>query len=664
MWLVGIASGARAVRDGLLWMVPYLMVWTTLNFVSQLLLGADPASPLGHRLDAVSAMMGHMCPVAISGSISSMLAIQSHLPRPATAFSGVGIFVVVNQLLEFHFQWVGAVSVLLGVLLPFLTVPIIRHVSRWRWTELVRAPTAGSNVVDTLNLILPVLLATSVMVAGVELIEWGSRPFARPDVAGWVTGLPPLAAAMIYASLNSLLWSLGVHGYYALLPLLHAIDTMAASGGGVVNGAFLGTYVFIGGSGATLSLIVAILVTGQRPAVRAIALASIAPALLNINELLLFGLPLILNIRFLTPFLLVPVVNVLMSWLVIHAGWVPPAATALPFNSPIVANAWLVSGGDGAAVALQVFNVLIGAAIYAPFVMRWQHTPDRSAIRFKSLDTSFNRRQEEVTMVLDDPVSRAFQQDVAHRQLVRRLDELSQHEFVLHYQPQIDPATGRVVACEALLRLVGESGQLVMPSRFMPCFEQARLMREVDRWVFLEAGRQSSAWAEAGGPVVPIAVNLSADSLCDRATVRELVETLRRNPGRLIVEITEQAMVGDADVVQWALEQFRSAGAEVQIDDFGTGYSSLSYLHRFRVDGIKIDQSFTRSLAHERGRQLFQALIAMARQLDLSVVVEGVEESWQLHYIPQDGHAQVQGWLYAKALPADQFEAFALRPAA
>jgi diguanylate cyclase (GGDEF)-like protein len=234
---------------------------------------------------------------------------------------------------------------------------------------------------------------------------------------------------------------------------------------------------------------------------------------------------------------------------------------------------------------------------------------------------------------------------------------LDQHQFVLHYQPQIDLTSGRVVGVEALLRWQRDPQELLLPGRFIAAAEESGLIVPIGEWVLREACAQAVRWQQAGLPEMTMAVNLSAvqfrrsDLLC--TVTRALVDS-GLDPARLELELTESLLIDDAEQVLETLRRFKALGVCLSIDDFGTGYSSLAYLKRFAVDKLKIDQSFVRDIVSDPDdAAIVRAIISMARSLKLKVIAEGVETA-ELASILNLYHChEAQGYHYARPMPAD-----------
>lgn len=234
---------------------------------------------------------------------------------------------------------------------------------------------------------------------------------------------------------------------------------------------------------------------------------------------------------------------------------------------------------------------------------------------------------------------------------------LSYGGLALHYQPQLEVRSGRVVGVEALLRWNDPVLGDVSPQRFVPVAESTGLILALGAWVIDHACAQAAAWDRAGTPL-RVAVNLSAQQLRQTDLVEQVQDRLRAHgtrPELLELEITESEAMVDPDHARKVLCELRGLGVGVALDDFGTGHSSLSHLRQLPVTRIKIDSHFIRPvLQSEADARMVHAVIALGRILGLEVVAEGVEDVGQLNFLAEHGCETFQGWLYSKAVPADQ----------
>ena len=237
---------------------------------------------------------------------------------------------------------------------------------------------------------------------------------------------------------------------------------------------------------------------------------------------------------------------------------------------------------------------------------------------------------------------------------------LVRNEFVLHYQPVVDLASGALVGAEALIRWQHTPQALVPPGDFIPAAEKSGLIVEMGEWVLREACRQMVAWQAAGRKQFVMAVNLSPVQF-RRGNIETVVASALRqsglDPACLELEITESTLVLDTETFIASLQHLKSLGVKISIDDFGTGYSNLSYLQRFAVDKLKIDQSFVKRLQQgPQDRAIVTAIIQMAKSLNLSTTAEGIEDEATRQILLELGCGQGQGYFFARPVPALKFD--------
>lgn len=235
---------------------------------------------------------------------------------------------------------------------------------------------------------------------------------------------------------------------------------------------------------------------------------------------------------------------------------------------------------------------------------------------------------------------------------------LEREEFQLHYQPQINVKSGRVIGVEALLRWQHPQRGLIPPGQFIPLLEESGLMSRVGTWVLKAACRQAREWERQGLPALRMAVNLSAQQfrLADLVqTVRQALDEAGLDPALLELELTESLILENAEQTIHTMHELKKLGVSLSLDDFGTGYSSLSYLRRYPVDRIKIDQSFVRDMEEHKGSAaLVRSILAMAHNLGLETIAEGVETETQLGYLRKQACQEMQGYFFSKPLPGEE----------
>ena len=228
--------------------------------------------------------------------------------------------------------------------------------------------------------------------------------------------------------------------------------------------------------------------------------------------------------------------------------------------------------------------------------------------------------------------------------------------LTLHYQPQVDAASGTVVGVEALVRWQHPTRGSIPPSDFIPLAERTGLIRRLSEWVLAEAIAQCGRW-RAAGIDIPVSVNISVRDLLDPRLpemLERMVRESRLSPDGLTLEITEGALVADERLATENVARLRSLGVRVSIDDFGTGYSSLAYLHRLAAHEVKIDRSFvTGMMAAKRSKAIVRATIELAHSLGFVVVAEGVEDDETWRRLRALGCDRLQGYVIAKPMPPE-----------
>ncbi|MGY2234524.1 EAL domain-containing protein [Pseudomonas gingeri] len=665
------ADSLRAIREGLLWLLPCLLVsaaFLVLSVCARLLGAPDE---LVDFLAGLHEKISGTLPLLVAASIGYMLAIRYRLPQVPVAFLCLTHVVIAIYLLQDYPRAAATLVLFIAIASPLVNVPIIARLYRQPWLRLVRENVVGYNVRDSINVVIPGLLTAAMLVMVLSLLlEIPS--VAQMQVPFDLTALDhPYAYGLLISATNSMLWFFGIHGAHAMQPLFDVLDlavtvnqlnvAAAEPARYALNSGLLGCFAFTGGSGASLSLIIAILLFSRDRSLRLLALAATPLSLFNVNEILLFGLPIILNPRLFLPFLIAPMLNTVLAVAAVQAGWVAPVVTGMPLTSPVLLNAYLSTNGDWAAVVLQLVLVAVGCLVYAPYVIALHRQQDEEQnIYIRSFDTTFRSLEEKGRLFELDPVVAAHRNEARRTEELERIRLISEYEFHLEFQPQISKVNGLCIGCEALMRARDKDGRAQQPWEFLRWLAQANLMADVDLWVASQALEQYRRWQKIGFEL-PMTINVTAATLSTPEHGERLLEILAQAHGRISVELTEDALVGDVQLIHRLIEGLHGFGAKLYIDDFGTGYSALSYLHQFRIDGIKIDRSFVVAHRHANGARVLSGMLRLCETLDLDIIVEGVETREQYDALQSSRELVIQGWYFSKAISATQMPAFVLQ---
>jgi EAL domain-containing protein (putative c-di-GMP-specific phosphodiesterase class I) len=239
---------------------------------------------------------------------------------------------------------------------------------------------------------------------------------------------------------------------------------------------------------------------------------------------------------------------------------------------------------------------------------------------------------------------------------------LERGEFVLHYQPRLDLRRDSISGVEALLRWQHPDLGLLLPNHFVPLAEETGLIVPIGRWVLEHACAQNMGWQRQGLPAVRVAVNLSPRQFVDPNLLNDVRNALGQSgmpPSSLELEITESMVMQDLARTVRLLNEIKDLGITLSIDDFGTGYSSMAMVRELPIDALKIDRSFVRDIDRDaEGKAIINAIIALGRALDLTVVAEGVETKEQEAFLRAQQCDEEQGYLISKPLPPEDFSVF------
>lgn len=257
--------------------------------------------------------------------------------------------------------------------------------------------------------------------------------------------------------------------------------------------------------------------------------------------------------------------------------------------------------------------------------------------------------------------SPGMSEQIANRvTLERQLREaIDTDQLIAYYQPQVDPLSCEIVGLEALVRWQHPHRGTIYPNEFIPIAEESDLICELGQAVLKSVCKQYQSWKNSNIPQVPVSINISAKELNDQLydVISNLLSEYQINPSLIELEVTEGLLIEDPDRAQALFQRLGKLGLKLALDDFGTGYSALSYLQRFKFEKLKIDRAFVQAIAHDKDQEkLVKAIISMADSFHMKTVAEGVETQEQLRVLIAMGCTSVQGWVYSKAVSAEETE--------
>jgi lactose/cellobiose-specific phosphotransferase system IIC component len=575
----------------------------------------------------------------------------------------VGLSALVNFMVFMLVRapWSGANfghdGMLPAMVVGIASAEVLRGLIRLRFLSPVRAP-ADADVLfyDAIRLTLPLMLSSFAAFAMARLTL--GLPMPGPHLfaplAAWAQGhtFGAAFASVVATLLNQLFWFVGVHGSHVLNG--YANDLFLPSGVGfnerLAYRPLFDGFVLLGGSGATLGLLLAVLLAVRTGPQRRVSQLSLLPSIFNINETLLYGLPLVLNPVYLLPFLLVPVILTLLTLAAVHLGVIGFSTHYVPWTTPLFVSGWQLTGSWRGA-ALQGLELLLATALYLPFVRLAERRRQRQHARLfdEAARTILNDEPGRVPAIrLPGQVGM-----IARGLWFDLLRDLDHGRLGLAYQPKHDRA-GVLVGVEALLRWNHARHGPISPLLAVVLAEDGGEIHRLGRWVLDRACACKARWNACGFRELTMAVNVSPAQLTDLGLAAFLEQSLRTHGLRaheIELEITESTAIPDSPVVDETLRLLSRTGVRFAMDDFGMGHTSLLYLRRFQVHAIKIDGSLTREvLSNATNADIIRSIVSLGRARGMVVVAEFVETLAQRDALAHMGCDLFQGYLHSPPL--------------
>ncbi len=465
-----------------------------------------------------------------------------------------------------------------------------------------------------------------------------------------------------FVLLSSVLWFFGIHGsdtlegvmqkYFA--PGLEINQTAVASGGAptqILTKEFFDCFVLMGGCGSAICLLIAILLFSKNRARRGLGLTAAFPMIFNINELMVFGLPIIFNPVMLIPFLTAPLVCYSIAYLAMYAGWVPLITSNVEWTTPILIGGYHATGSV-AGLLLQLVNVIIGVAIYFPFVRILDKRSEESARnKFKEFTEFFREHEQElaVTRLMDRT---DIYGDFA-KELCAEIRHETEERLSLAYQPQYS-YEGKCKGVEALMRWRHPVHGVLYPPLVVKLAEEGGFLPTLEEAAIRRAFAERPAVLKKFGPDVKLSVNVTGITIVTRRFVdfcTQLKKTYPIEKMNMCLEVTEQAALKFNEETGNTLRTLKDIGFKLAIDDFSMGQTSLHYMKDSMFDIIKLDGSLVRGLFdHINTREILLSVSNLASSLGMEIIAEYVETEEQRDVLHELGCNCYQGYLYSPAV--------------
>ncbi|WP_051286342.1 EAL domain-containing protein [Megalodesulfovibrio gigas] len=565
-------------------------------------------------------------------------------------------------------------SFLLSLAVSIAGSTLFLRLSRLRALQLPMTTVGHDPVVRDVLTVMPAGIA-AIFIFGVARILLNFIGIPDVDEAVRALLLAPFAQAsdtlgfgLAYTGITQLLWLVGMHGPHMLSGVEEHILVPAAQANIAAwhDGAapvfiftkpFFDAFTRMGGSGSTLCLIIAIFLGSRDTGSRKLCRFALLPALCNVNEPLLFGIPLVFNPVYCIPFLCAPLLQTVTAYLATVLELVPRTAGEAFWTTPALVSGYAATHSL-AGVAMQVVNLAVGVSMYLPFV--------------RLADTMQERRGKRVLSALqqaaacchigpggrkclDLPGEAGRLAKALANDLAATLDRHDQ--LFLVYQPQLHGTLHRITGVEALIRWRHPVYGFIAPPVIIALAEDAGFIDKLGLQVLADACALRAAWVDRVPDDLRISVNVSPRQLLHPHFPENVLAVLT-DAGLashlLELEITESSVLEPNPHILEALKTLQGQGVRVAIDDFGMGHASLRYLRAFPVDTIKIDRSLTLDYGASVNEHIVRSIVELGQAMGISTVVEGVEQHTQLERFLALGCSIFQGYLFSRPLPGEE----------
>jgi len=472
------------------------------------------------------------------------------------------------------------------------------------------------------------------------------------------------ASGLLFIFMISIMWFFGIHGNNVLNQVAEDMFVKIIPGE-IVSKSFIDTFVIMGGTGCMIGLLLAMVIFGKRSSTRKLSRIAFLPCVFNISELLVFGFPVIYNPIMAIPFILAPVLCYSNAYLLTRIGFMPEVCSEVVWTVPPLLSGYLATGSVR-GVIVQLINILISMACYAPFVILYEK---RSLNEFSAaMDklVGILKKSEETTeeVVLTEcegnagRLAKLLVTDLQTSLTPASSEDIENAEspLLVKYQPQFDN-TGRCIGAEALLRWNHGRYGIIYPPLAVHLARESGDLYKLETYIIERSVRDSESFRRCFGEDFKLSVNVTVTTLYDKRFtdfLQTLADKYRLKTGNICLEITEETELVTSEETGELIRNIRSFGYTFALDDFSMGHTSLQYLQHNQFDIVKLDGNLVKSiLSNERTKEIINSIVYLSKSLNFKVLAEFVETTQQRDALEQIGCLLYQGYLYSPAIDRD-----------
>lgn len=468
-------------------------------------------------------------------------------------------------------------------------------------------------------------------------------------------------SGFFYITLSILMWFLGIHGSNVLYEVAntHFVPAAVAGHSEILTKNFFSTFISLGGCGATICLLIAILLFSKRKGNRNLSKLSLVPSIFNISELTVFGLPIILNPILFVPFLLTPIVIYLIAYFSMSTGLVPHPIMDVEWTTPIFISGYLTTNSIRGAL-LQLVSIVVGVCIYAPFIKKLDADKENSAkTHLNALVDLFKQTidsKKEITLI----DLQGANGEIAKSLALDLKNAIKSKSLNLYYQPQFNHHKS-CIGAEALLRWNHPVYGMIFPPLIIKLAEECNCLYELETLIFDTTVNEFKSLYSKNAKLekLKLNINVSVPTLLNVDFVdylKELSTKIDFNRYDVCLEITEQTELKVTNDVSEIFTSIKELGYLLALDDFSMGHTSIKYLQSGHFDIVKLDGELIKGIqTNPRSKDIIISIILLSTSLKFNITAEYVETEEQLQELSSVGCRTYQGYLYSPAIPYNQF---------
>lgn len=460
---------------------------------------------------------------------------------------------------------------------------------------------------------------------------------------------------LLYTFLVHFLWLFGIHGNNVLEPVMQ--ENFFEVGGEIFSKGFYDTFISIGGSGACLCVVIAMLLVARTKELRYVSKLGAVPVLFNISEIISIGVPLLFNPVFFIPFIFVPILNGTIAYVATYIGLIPVIDSTVTWTTPIFFSGYYATGSISVSI-LQLILLVMGTLCYIPFVKMYEERLRQEAKKSVQDLVSYMEECERLQKTPDFLKRNDIMGQTAKVLALDLKEAIKEDKIYFYYQPQIN-STEQCIGCEALIRWNHPTVGLIYPPLIIQLAKETNILKEVDRLLIEKACQLIKEVETECQCNIKVSINLTVSSLLENNLETLLSNALYKygvRPSSLWIELTENEVFTSAIKVTEALDKLQEKGHKLLIDDFGMGHTSIKYLQANKFNVIKLDASLTQNIQNnEVNQKIIHSISELGDDLGFDLIAEYVETEPQRNKLMELGCDYYQGYLYSKPLRKTEF---------